>query len=624
REYEKITAGKNKFPPFEENLRCSDSYYVFFEDDIPSMMTGRIPAQNSSEFEIVVNKIINYVQNPDFGSWRSKIILCPDDTFKEARFKEPYHTTQIEGYCADKVRNYCHLDKIYAVEYPFDQSMNKPEVTADLIESINEGSSIFFYGGHGGYFVLGDEDYFRATRDISKLTNAGRLNFFIASSCNVGEFDSNVFQSLSEKYINAPDKGGIAAYSATRGTSGHWHCSQIVDSLVINAKDDIRLGESILMAKGGTISKSGIVYCLLGDPAIKLAIPPTYSAFHLPQGVDSVKVREKAQFIYSSKGKQNFYKNYFIMALDTDYSQIFDYEEYDSDSGWVWKTDNFIKIGQPIYKGVFSQNNGNFNIEFIVPDDAERGDQASLVAYALAEAQRKDAWLTFESLSNPLDKSYTLNGFLLVENPDEPAINIWPENKDFTNGSYTSSSPKILAEISDSNGINITNKPGHRILLTLDNAEEYNVTEYFSYNTGSYRAGSFEYKIDNIKPGDHTLNLKVFDNFNKSGQKSVDFKVKSEGDISVRNVLNYPNPVHKETYFTFYLDGNANVDIKIYTIAGKLIREINNQPCTIGFNKIKWDGLDADGDRPANGLYFYKIKVNSELDDETYKLFIQH
>jgi len=98
------------------------------------------------------------------------------------------------------------LDKIYAVEYPFDQSMNKPEVTSDLIESINSGAAIFFYAGHGGYFVLGDEDYFRASRDISKLTNTNKLNFFIASSCNIGEFDSNFFQSLSEKYLLAQTK----------------------------------------------------------------------------------------------------------------------------------------------------------------------------------------------------------------------------------------------------------------------------------------------------------------------------------------------------------------------------------------------------------------------------------
>jgi flagellar hook assembly protein FlgD len=35
----------------------------------------------------------------------------------------------------------------------------------------------------------------------------------------------------------------------------------------------------------------------------------------------------------------------------------------------------------------------------------------------------------------------------------------------------------------------------------------------------------------------------------------------------------------------------------------------------IGFNRIYWDGRDADGDEIANGIYFYKII--SQLDNKT-------
>ena len=622
REYESITRGKNKFPPFEINLKTSDDYFVYFSAyTIPNMMNGRLPAQTLTEYEILVNKIINYIEEPNLGPWRPKVILCPDDFFKKGEFYEYYHTQELEYYCAHKIKNNSQLEKIYAVEYPFDQSMNKPEVTEDLIKSINEGAAIFLYAGHGGYFVLGDEDYFRATRDISRLDNGNKLNFFIASSCNIGEFDSNFFQSLSEKYLLANKKGGIAAYSATRGTAGHGHCCRIVDSLVINSKNDIRLGEAILIEKGGDIVKNSKVYSLLGDPAIKLAIPPTYSAFKFPEDfTDSLQVRKKAEFLGTFENTPHVYNELFVQGMDSDY-----FVDYESSKQKNKATVTVTKKGKPIFRGKMnSALKDTFKIEYIVPDDAEMGNYAHLMAYGVNEDIQEDALLIYENKILANDHNYKINGFYVGENPDAPNINLWLENKEFVDGGYASTSPLLIAEISDSNGINITNKPGHRILLTLDNNQEYNVTDNFNYNSGSYTEGSLEYNFENIEPGKHTLSLTVFDNYNKSNNKTIKFQVKAENDVSVRNVLNYPNPVKDETYFTFYLDGNATVDIKIYTIAGKLIKDISNLPGYIGFNKFRWNGLDAEGDVPANGLYFYKIKVNSELEDKTYKLFIQH
>ncbi len=51
------------------------------------------------------------------------------------------------------------------------------------------------------------------------------------------------------------------------------------------------------------------------------------------------------------------------------------------------------------------------------------------------------------------------------------------------------------------------------------------------------------------------------------------------------------------------------VKIKIYTITGRLIRDINlpGTNFSIGFNKIYWNGRDQDGDEIANGVYLYKL-----------------
>lgn len=98
-------------------------------------------------------------------------------------------------------------------------------------------------------------------------------------------------------------------------------------------------------------------------------------------------------------------------------------------------------------------------------------------------------------------------------------------------------------------------------------------------------------------------------------------------DPDLRQVYNYPNPFKDDTYFTFELRGvnpPEEFKIKVFTIAGRLIREINIPPSSlrIGFNKIYWDGKDQDGDEIANGLYFYKIisKQGDEIKTVTQKL----
>jgi hypothetical protein len=99
-------------------------------------------------------------------------------------------------------------------------------------------------------------------------------------------------------------------------------------------------------------------------------------------------------------------------------------------------------------------------------------------------------------------------------------------------------------------------------------------------------------------------------NFFDSTSYRVIFNVYTENDIS--DVYNYPNPFTSSTHFTFILKGNDKPDeinLKIFTIAGRLIRDIKLTPTDVitNFNKIYWDGRDEDGDEIGNGVYLYKV-----------------
>ncbi|HMK39071.1 MAG TPA: FlgD immunoglobulin-like domain containing protein, partial [Bacteroidota bacterium] len=54
-----------------------------------------------------------------------------------------------------------------------------------------------------------------------------------------------------------------------------------------------------------------------------------------------------------------------------------------------------------------------------------------------------------------------------------------------------------------------------------------------------------------------------------------------------------------------------DLTVKVYTVAGRKIREIKAPPGSleVGFNRVYWDGRDAQGDEVANGYYLYQILI---------------
>ena len=77
---------------------------------------------------------------------------------------------------------------------------------------------------------------------------------------------------------------------------------------------------------------------------------------------------------------------------------------------------------------------------------------------------------------------------------------------------------------------------------------------------------------------------------------------------------NYPNPFNPETWIPYDLAQDANVDIKIYNLKGKTIRELK-----IGFQNAGsyrsrelaayWDGRNSAGELVASGVYFYSLNT---------------
>jgi FlgD Ig-like domain len=73
-----------------------------------------------------------------------------------------------------------------------------------------------------------------------------------------------------------------------------------------------------------------------------------------------------------------------------------------------------------------------------------------------------------------------------------------------------------------------------------------------------------------------------------------------------------PNPARTST-ISFALPKHDQVSLGIYDLAGRQIIELAKGSLPAGQYTRKWNGTDATGQRVNPGVYFYRLKVGSEL-----------
>lgn len=72
---------------------------------------------------------------------------------------------------------------------------------------------------------------------------------------------------------------------------------------------------------------------------------------------------------------------------------------------------------------------------------------------------------------------------------------------------------------------------------------------------------------------------------------------------------NFPNPFNPGTTIQYSLPEAGPVSLKVYDIAGQMVRHLVNQHQNAGSHQAVWDGLDASGAPTANGVYIYELRA---------------
>ncbi len=110
---------------------------------------------------------------------------------------------------------------------------------------------------------------------------------------------------------------------------------------------------------------------------------------------------------------------------------------------------------------------------------------------------------------------------------------------------------------------------------------------------------------------------------NVSGNiENMELKKSNSLNVPIKFALhqNYPNPFNPTTTFMFDIPKESHVNLTIYDIGGRVIKELINSTIASGSHRYIWNGTDTFGENVASGMYLYKL--SSDHFTQTRKLLL--
>lgn len=660
-----VVAFENANSTVSTSSYVSDDFFGLLDDiegtyddatdsGLPDVGIGRLPVDNASEAQAVVNKIIHYLSPPStldgvsscsitsnsvYGDWRNKVCFVAGD--KEGGiFVGDAENMFTQVNTNHQVYN---VNKIYFDAYQEESTpggQRYPDVNLAITNQIEKGCLIMNYTGHGGQAGWGFE---RCLDDgmINSWNNYNNLACFFTATCQFSEWDDPTLVSAGENCLLNPNGGAICLFSTVRLVyeaaneviNGHFY-DQIFTPINNNGKmPSTGLIMELIKVEGGGTNTNDRNFSLLGDPALTLAYPHYNVITTAVNGVtltavpDTMKALEKVTISgYIADYNNNKLTNFNGYMYPTVYDKFDSVSTLGNDP-----TSPIIKFALQqsiIYNGKSKVTNGNFSYTFIVPKD---------ISFQYGFGKLSYYGYNTATDANGYYNHIVVGGYNKNAPKDTigPSIKLYINDDKFIYGGATDANPIIYAVLTDSSGINtVGNGIGHDITAQLDgdNSKIYVLNDYYQADLDNYQKGTVFYPLTNLAAGHHTLTFKAWDVYNNSSTANLEFVVEASSTFQLAHVLNYPNPF--TTHTSFFFEHNCpcedlNVMIQVFTVTGKLIKTINTDMHTEGYRStgIDWDGKDDYNDRIGRGVYIYRMKVrkpDGEIASKIEKLVILH
>jgi hypothetical protein len=146
---------------------------------------------------------------------------------------------------------------------------------------------------------------------------------------------------------------------------------------------------------------------------------------------------------------------------------------------------------------------------------------------------------------------------------------------------------------------------GYDLTLTMGDSIRY----YYSFPMHP------DYKVDRL-----ISNVWVEDPDTKQVLQAVKDRVPDISGIEVVDIpevvlhRNVPNPFTSKTNVSYSVKTGGEVRLAVYTLEGRLVRELVDAYVEPGSYSAVWDGRDSFGNEVAGGVYYYRL-----ASDDTFR-----
>jgi hypothetical protein len=581
---------------YDRSAMAFDAWYADFEGEgvSPDMMLGRVTCRSAAGLRQFMDKVIVYETQPA-GSWNKRYLLLADDEFKGYYDRPDDIGFSHIAYCEAMSLipdNLLDLVKVYLTEWPYAGIKNKPGAHAEFMRQMSIGGIVLVFFGHGSGFDLTHESVLNISQ-VPQILNGHRSPFCLFASCSVGRFDDTQFECISEELVRQPG-GAIASVGATKATTAGSNAVFARNLLTpLFTQPDSTIGHSFFQAW-----PADKIYHLFGDPATVLRLPRA-STQELVVSPDTLRpgalfrVRglieaARAKFAWLLQGPRRI-RTYRSSRGETSY-QLPGLElargTGDVTEGML-SCQGLFPMGVPL-DTVFVPNGHYAPVvrscrvsASVWGDSGDLGVLRDTIAYTRAPAPRTDSV--------------------------GPAVSLFRNGKRLESGATVPAEFELEGVVSDGSGIMIAPVAGAVPWFYVnDPTYATNLTDLLVFDDSSTTTARFRVPVKLAGPAD-SLFVMVSDNMLNQTVAGIPVKPLLSDVLRVESALVYPNPVKAGCRFTFMLSRQADVRVRVYSLAGRLVRDLGFHPADFGYNDVEWDGRDSDGNGLANGVYLFVL-----------------
>lgn len=614
----------------------TDDYFAFLddeegerlEDNLMDVAVGRLSAMSENNAKVLVDKVCNYWENKQVGTWKNRVVMLADEGDNYLHLEDSKAAAEE----IEVVNPRMVMEKVYWGALPNSGSLgaNVFQFASDVVKAkMKEGAVMFNYSGHGSPHGISH----KKVLDLHdfEVKNNGNLPLWVFASCEVTPYDLPQ-NDIGRAAIFNEHGGAVAVVSASRVVYSVYNkelnkyfCKYLFE----NGNDkEYTMGEALQQAKRDVIfsgkdnTVNKLKYSLLGDPTLPLMFPRLRVKVDSIDGVEAdgrtfqLKAGAKVKMAGHVEKHGKLMKKFMGEVTAT----LYDHEQRVVAEEEEEATSSYRMLGEKLFEGTDSVRNGKFEVELLIPKNIRYSkEHGALYLYAVNDAHGDEA-------AGKMD-DFFMDGSEEMKEKDEegPEVFVYLNSPDFPNNGRVGRNAVFGATVKDSAGINgIGAGVGHDVVLVMDGdrGNPICLNDFFKYDFGSTIKGRVIYPLENLTPGRHSLTFKIWDINDNSTTKRLDFVVE-EGYNDEVGIVATDNPAYSSTSFITHAD-RMNIAqlvmVEVFDLWGRRIWCKDNViPAGESYSVVRWNLNTSGGARVNKGMYIYRATVGNERGKQVTK-----